>query len=107
LRLVATTGSRRIAGAADLPTIGEQGIAGVAIDSYIGIAAPGGVSPETLARLSSGLNTVMRMPDVRERLVDLGFDPVEDTPERYAAALREDIEKYSVVAKRMGTGNPK
>jgi tripartite-type tricarboxylate transporter receptor subunit TctC len=107
LRLIATTGSRRIPVAPDLPTIREQGLDSVAVDSYIGIAAPAGIPAETLVRLSSGLNQVLRLPDVRQRLLDLGFDPVEDTPALYAAALREEIEKYSIIVRRMGLGNAK
>jgi len=107
LRLIATTGSRRISVASDLPTIREQGLDGVAVDSYIGIAAPAGIPAETLARLSSGLNRVLRLPEVRQRLLDLGFDPIEDTPGLYAAALRADYEKYSIIVRRMGLGNPK
>ena len=107
LRLIATTGSQRISIAPDLPTIREQGFDRVAVDSYIGIAAPAGIPAEVLARLSSGLNQVLRLPDVRQRLLDLGFDPVEDTPALYAAALREDIEKYSVIVERMGLRNAK
>ena len=107
LRLIATTGSERISAAPDLATIREQGFDRVTVDSYIGIAAPGGISAETLARLSDGLSQALRMPDVRQRLLDLGFDPVEDTPARYAAALREDLEKYSVIVERMGLRNAK
>jgi hypothetical protein len=42
------------------------------------------------------------MPDVRQRLLELGFEPVEDTPALYAAAMREDIERFSIIARRMG-----
>lgn len=107
LRLIATMGSRRISVAADLPTIREQGLDGVAIDSFIGIAAPAGLPAETLVELSSRLNQALRLPDVRQRLLDLGFDPVEDAPALYAAALREEIQKYSIIIRRLGLGNAK
>ena len=107
LRLIAPLGSRRLSVAPDLPTIREQGVDGVAVDSHIGIAAPARMPAETLAKLTSALNQVLRLPDVRRRLLDLGFDPVEDTPALYAAALREDIEKYSIIVSRLGMGNAK
>ena len=107
LRLIAAAGSRRLAVAPDLPTIREQGFDGVAVDSFIGIIGPAGMPPETIAKLTSGLEQVMRMPDIRKRMLDLGFDPIDDTPALFAAALRDDIEKFSRIARRMGLGNAK
>jgi tripartite-type tricarboxylate transporter receptor subunit TctC len=39
---------------------------------------------------------------VRQQLLEQGFEPIDDTPERFAAAVRADIEKYSIAARRMG-----
>ncbi len=105
LRLIAAAGSRRLLAAPDLPTILEQGLPGVAIDSFIGIVGPDGMPAETVARPASALNQVLRTPDVRQRLLALGFDPVDDTPAMFAAVLRDDIAKFSVIARRMGIGS--
>jgi len=107
MRVLAPTGSRRLMALPDLPTIREQGLDGVAVDSFIGIAAPAGLPPATLAKLADGLTQVMRMPEVRQKFLQLGYDPVEDTPERYAAALREDVEKFALIARRIGMRNTK
>lgn len=107
LRFVAAAGSRRLLAAPDLPTIREQGLPGVAVDSFIGIVAPAGMPSDTVARLTSALNQVVRMPDVQQRLLALGYDPVDDTPALFAAALREEIANFSVIARRMGMGNEK
>jgi tripartite-type tricarboxylate transporter receptor subunit TctC len=102
MRLIASLGNQRLSAAPDLPTIREQGLDGVAVDNHVGITGPAGIPAETLAKLTSALNQVLRMPDVRQRLLELGFEPVEDTPALYAAAMREDIERFSIIARRMG-----
>jgi tripartite-type tricarboxylate transporter receptor subunit TctC len=102
LRLVAATGSKRLRAAPELPTLEEQGFDGVSIDSSIGVVAPAGTPPETIAKLRKDLDHVLHLRRVRQQLEDLGFDPLEDTPTQFAAALRRDIERYSVAARRLG-----
>jgi tripartite-type tricarboxylate transporter receptor subunit TctC len=101
MRIIAAAGNRRYLVAPEVPTLQEQGFDDVAVDTWLGIVAPAGTPSEISARLTAGLTQVLRMPEVRQRLVELGYDPVEDTPELFAAAVRADIEKYSIVARRM------
>jgi tripartite-type tricarboxylate transporter receptor subunit TctC len=102
MRIIAAVGSRRYAAAPEVPTIEEQGLGGVIVDSWLGVVAPARTPPEITARLAGALTQVVRMPDVRQQLLEQGFDPIDDTQERFAAAVRADIEKYSIVARRMG-----
>lgn len=104
LRLLGASGSRRILAAPDLPTLQEQGLDGVGVDSWIGIVGPAGLSSDTFTSVTNALNRVMRMSDVRQRLRDMGFDPVEDTPAQFAAAVHENIDIYSSIARRIGIG---
>jgi tripartite-type tricarboxylate transporter receptor subunit TctC len=101
VRLLAAVGSRRLAVAPELPTMRELGF-DVTIDSTLGVAAPAGTPPETIERLARDIRLVLRSPDVRRQLVDGGFDPIEDTPAQFAIVLRQDIEKFGVVARRLG-----
>jgi tripartite-type tricarboxylate transporter receptor subunit TctC len=100
LRLVAAAGNKRLPSVSDLPTMAEQGISGFALEPWYGLAAPAGTSPDVLAKLTRGLREVLRMPEVRQRILDLGYDPIDDTPAEFAAVIRADIEKFSAAAKR-------
>ncbi len=102
LRILAAAGSRPLAVAPGLPTLRELGFDEVTIDSAIGVAAPAGTSQKTIARLAYDLSQVSRMPDVRRQLIDLGFEPVDDTPAQFSASLRRDIERFAVLARRLG-----
>jgi tripartite-type tricarboxylate transporter receptor subunit TctC len=102
MRIIAAVGSKRYAAAPDVPTIEEQGLRGVTVDSWLGLAAPARTPPEIMARLTGALTQVAQMADVRQQLLELGYDPIDDTPELFAAAVRADIEKYSIIARRMG-----
>jgi tripartite-type tricarboxylate transporter receptor subunit TctC len=48
------------------------------------------------------VSEVMRQPDVRRQLADLGFEPVDDTPALFSATLRRDSERFGVLARRLG-----
>ncbi|HVO88706.1 MAG TPA: tripartite tricarboxylate transporter substrate binding protein [Casimicrobiaceae bacterium] len=102
VRILAAGGSRRYSVAPDLPTLQELGLPGVDVDTWLGIVAPARTPPEVRAKLVDSIAQIVRMRDVQERLLDVGFEPVEDTPESFAQSVRADIERYSVVARRMG-----
>ena len=101
LRLLATPASRRFVAAPELPTLQEAGF-GVVMDASVGIAAPAGLPPETLSRLANALAEVVRSPDIRERLTSAGFEPLEDTSEQFAAAVRAEIDRITPIATRLG-----
>lgn len=104
LRLLGALGSHRLAVAPELPTMREQGLDKASIESSIGVAAPAGTPPETIARLARDLGRILRMPDVHRKLAELGFDPVDDTPAQYSASLRQDVDRFAVLARRLGIG---
>jgi tripartite-type tricarboxylate transporter receptor subunit TctC len=104
LRLLGTPASSRFAAAPDLPTLREQGLHDVVLDAWIGIVAPAAVSSEVLANLTSALAETIRMPDVRQRLLDGGFEPIDDTPAQFAASVKADILRFAAVAARLGIG---
>jgi tripartite-type tricarboxylate transporter receptor subunit TctC len=102
LRLLAAAGSRRAAAAPNLPTLAEFGIRGVAVDPWYGFVAPARTPPEVLARLRSGLADVRRMPEFRQRLQQIGYEPIDDSPEQMAAEIVGDIHRFSGIVKSAG-----
>ncbi|MBR0646372.1 Bug family tripartite tricarboxylate transporter substrate binding protein [Plastoroseomonas hellenica] len=77
--------------APELPTMSEAGLPGFEFYSWYGIWASRHVPPEILARLNAAIVTGMREPATIERLTNLGFEPVAETPAEFAAFIREDV----------------
>ena len=99
MRLLAAAGTKRLRAFPDLPTMAEQGIAEIALEPWYGLAAPAGTPPEILAKLSDGLASALRAPDVRNRMLDAGYELIEESPADFAAAINADIARFAAAAK--------
>lgn len=86
----------------NVPTLAEQGIKDVEVDSWLGFVGPKNISKEVLNDLNAKLNEVLKMPDVRERLQAMAMSPVGDSPEAFRDKLKRDTDKYSKVVKNLG-----
>ena len=102
VRGVAVISDRRISALPELPTMTESGIAGYEITFWTGVVAPAGTPQPVVSRLSAELVRLMQLPDVRERLLAMGAEPVAEPAERLAARMRADLAKYAPVIKATG-----
>jgi tripartite-type tricarboxylate transporter receptor subunit TctC len=102
VKALAVTTAKRSALAPDLPTIAESGLAGFDINTWFGIFAPAGTPREVVERLHAEFTRALAMPDVRERLTNLGAEPVGNRPEEFAAYIKAEGEKYARVIKASG-----
>jgi tripartite-type tricarboxylate transporter receptor subunit TctC len=102
VKALAVTTAKRSALAPDLPTIAESGLPGFDINTWFGIFAPAGTSKEIVARLHAEFTRALALPNVREKLVNLGAEPVGNRPEEFAAYIKSEAEKYARVIKASG-----
>ncbi len=102
LRMLAVAGAKRSAAAPELPTIGESGLKGYAVDAWFGLVAPPGVPKDVVAKLNAVSVTALKSADVRQRFADLGYEPIGDTPEQFGATIKSDIDKYVRVTRQAG-----
>ena len=102
LRALAVTGPKRAAAAPDIPTIGEAGVPGYEVTNFFGMSAPAKTPQPILERLHSETVRALNSPDVRERLVGLGADPVGNSRQEYAAFIQNEIAKWAKVIKAAG-----
>ncbi|MNC87400.1 Tripartite tricarboxylate transporter family receptor [compost metagenome] len=58
--------------------------------------------PEIVQRLHSAIVSVLRLPDVRERLASQGVDPQHNTPDEFAKLLVSDLDRWAKVVQRAG-----
>ena len=96
--LAITTPSRHPAWP-DVPTLREAGFADMDIALWTGILAPAGTPPTVIRRLQDEVARVLKLPEVRERILALGIDPVASTPEEFSRVIAADIVKWTAVAK--------
>jgi tripartite-type tricarboxylate transporter receptor subunit TctC len=101
-RALATTGAARTAALPDVPTVQESGIEGFEVTSWNGIFAPAGTPTEVIDTLNQALHTVLAMPDIQQRLLDLGIEGRAGTPEELQSRLQADIAKWGEVIAAAG-----
>ena len=99
LRALAVTAPQRHPAYPDVPTMVEAGVSDVDVSLWMGLFVPAGTPAPVVKRLNEEVARAVRLPDVRERLIALGVDPVGGTPEELARVLVRDLEKWTAVAK--------
>ncbi|MDO8441749.1 MAG: tripartite tricarboxylate transporter substrate binding protein [Polaromonas sp.] len=83
----------------DVPTMIEVGVQGVELNSWAGLLAPTGTPKPVIARLHEEIRKIVAMPDVKERLAALNYEPVGNTPEQFAALLVTETAQWAKVVK--------
>jgi tripartite-type tricarboxylate transporter receptor subunit TctC len=94
LRALAITSTTRSPQLPDVPTLAESGIKGVDVYSWQAVAAPKGLPADIKARLHAALVAAVNAPDVKTRLLDLGFEIVANTPEQFTAFQASEFARW-------------
>jgi tripartite-type tricarboxylate transporter receptor subunit TctC len=94
IRMVAAVAPKRSALFPDLPTMSEQGIAGVDIESWIGFVGPAGMDPKVTAKLSDAIAQVLAMPKVRDDFRAGGVEAKWLGPQDFAGAIRNSYQLW-------------
>jgi len=102
LRALAVTSAKRSLGVPELPTVAEAGIPGFGNDVWYGLLAPAATPRNIVVRLSEGISSAISQPDVRERMLAGGLEPLGNTPDEFAAYLRAEVAKWSKVIREAG-----
>lgn len=102
LRALAVTTARRSVAAPDVPTVAEAGVGGYVMSQWYGLLAPAGTPPAILERLSTELRRALVRPELRQRLLTEGAEPVESSPQAFGAFFRAEIERWTQVVKSAG-----
>lgn len=102
LRVLAVAARSRMPLLPDVPTLKEAGLADFENSSWIGVFGPPGLPPALGRRLNEEVNLALKLPEVRDRLVTLGFDPRGGTQEAFAGYVKDEVEKWGKVIKATG-----
>jgi tripartite-type tricarboxylate transporter receptor subunit TctC len=103
LRALAVSTDKRATAAPDLPTVAESGVKGFAFGAWKGLMAPAATPPEIVERLHAAATKALAKPDFRKRLIDLGAEPVGNTPAQFAAVIKSETASWAALVKSTGT----
>lgn len=101
LRALGYTGAKRSSQLPEVPTATESGVP-VVYEAWNGMLAPAGTPPEAIAWLNREIAKAVASPDVRERLSGLGYDPVTNSSEQFAAMIAADLERFGKLLRDAG-----
>jgi tripartite-type tricarboxylate transporter receptor subunit TctC len=102
VRIIATSGEQRSLSAPELPTFTEAGFPTLAGDGWIALYAPANTPTATVAALSAEFAAILKLPDIRERLIQLGMDPRGTTPAELAAFDERELKRWQPIVAASG-----
>ena len=102
LRALAVTSKTRSAALADVPTMAEAGYPQIEGEVWSAVVVPARTPKEIIALLHREIGKIIALPDVKEQLATLGFEPRSSTPEEFAAQIKSELAKWSKVIRAAG-----
>jgi tripartite-type tricarboxylate transporter receptor subunit TctC len=104
VRPLAINSAARVPQLPDVPTIAEAAVPGYKYESWFGVLAPAGTPAAILAKVSQDIATVLKMPDVSEKMIAQGSIPAPNSPAEFSAIIKEDTERYGAILRAAGLG---
>jgi tripartite-type tricarboxylate transporter receptor subunit TctC len=102
LRALANAGTKRADQMPDVPTLKESGVNGVEVVVWYGVLAPAATPRDIVNSLATAIAKVTRSPEMRQRLIDQGAEPVGNTPEQFSKLMHEEVTRWAEVVKVSG-----
>jgi tripartite-type tricarboxylate transporter receptor subunit TctC len=99
MRPLAVAANKRSPFFPDVPTLAEAGIPGHEVGFWLVVLAPAGTPRDTVDVLNRQIARILDLPDVKERLQTIGFDPASSTPDAAAAHMKAETDKWTAVVR--------
>ena len=97
VRALAVLSERRLPELPDVPTAKEAGIDNFETSTWYGLLAPGGTPHEIINRWNAEWLKIVAMPDTRDKMKKVGFEPLSSTPEQFAEFIKKEMVRYGKV----------
>jgi tripartite-type tricarboxylate transporter receptor subunit TctC len=97
IKALGLTSLKRASAAPEIPTVEESGVKGFEFVSWYGLWGPRNLPAEVTTVLQEGLAKVLALPDVKQRLGELGFGPIGSTSEQFAKYIDTEMAKYAAI----------
>jgi tripartite-type tricarboxylate transporter receptor subunit TctC len=102
INVLAVASHKRVPLLPDVPTLAEAGLPDVDNASWIAVLGPAKMDPKVVERLSTEINQVLRLPELRERLGQMGYDMKEMPQPEFAKYVSTEVTKWSEIIKATG-----
>ncbi|MES2362840.1 MAG: tripartite tricarboxylate transporter substrate binding protein [Pseudomonadota bacterium] len=102
LKLLASTGPKRLPSTPDVPTLAESGLKGFEATSWIGLLAPAGTPPAIINRYHEEMMRILKSPDMQKRLHEMEFEITASTPKQFSDWIGTEIVRWGKVIKATG-----
>jgi len=102
LRALAVASAKRQPQLPDVPTMQESGVPDFEVNSWYGVCAPAGTPVALLDKLNADIHSVLRIPEVEQRLTELGMPPAPTSREEFDRFIRAEIARWAQVIKDAG-----
>jgi tripartite-type tricarboxylate transporter receptor subunit TctC len=102
MKVLAIAGTRRVSIMPQVPTFAEAGFGGFDIDSWIGVYGPAKLPPDIQNAWVTALREITALPEVSQRLVGFGFEPLGNTPTQFAERFQADFPRVAELIKAAG-----
>ena len=102
LKLIAVGSGRRSVAMPDVPTVAEAGVPGFNAQSWAAFLAPAGTPKPVIQKMNAELNAALSRPAIKERLLGMGAETLEYSPEQTAAYLKSELDNWAVAVKASG-----
>ena len=96
LRALAVTSLQRSSASPDLPTIAESGYPGFEVSTWYGLLAPANTPPKIVNFLYEDVAKILKSPEIRQKLIEDGADPVGRPPQEFEAYIKSEIVKWGM-----------
>jgi tripartite-type tricarboxylate transporter receptor subunit TctC len=102
LKVLAVTSARRSAALPDVPTVAELGFPGFEVATWYGVLGAARTAPAIVNQLSAEIAKTVALPDIREKFLAVGIEPVGSTPEQFAQHIRAEIARWTPLILKAG-----
>jgi len=82
-----------------LPTLTESGLPGFVTETWYGVLVPAGAPAEVINTLNGVIVKAVQKPDLRDRLAQMGADPLAESPDYFRKMLAQEIERWAEVVR--------
>jgi tripartite-type tricarboxylate transporter receptor subunit TctC len=102
LKVIAVTGSKRLAELPDVPTVSESGLPGFDVAAWWGVVGPKGLPPAIVEKLNTTINRINAQPEMRQAFAGRGLETVTTTPAEFERVMRADEARFGAVVREVG-----
>jgi len=102
LRALGVTSAQASPALPDVAPLAQQGLPGFDLKAWYGVLAPANTPPAVVARLNAEISKALNSPDLRDKLLSMGMEPIALNPEQSAVYIKTEIDRWAQVVKSSG-----